>query len=146
MKKIVSGLLLVILTVLLLVFSWLGLTQSGMLWLYQFSSDVIPGKFQVNQLSGNLIGPIELSDVHYLDADGSDYSAHKIIFDWNPVALLSGSLDIQSLSIQSLHAVIAQKAKQSDNTKKAGIADIKHGADVMASARSSESNSARCVL
>lgn len=86
-------------------FTWLFASESGLRWVYQLSQTYLPAELQVKQLSGKLIGPIQLESIEY-QQDGTLIKTGAVIFDWQPASLLTANFKITHVSIQSLEIVL----------------------------------------
>lgn len=53
----------------------------------------VPGRISLEHRSGALAGPLELADIHWRKGDSS-IRLDRLRFDWSPVALWAGDLDI----------------------------------------------------
>ncbi|MCW9013135.1 MAG: translocation/assembly module TamB domain-containing protein [Gammaproteobacteria bacterium] len=98
---------LLLLPVLLL--AWLTTTQTGLRWVYQQSTSYLPDSLRIDKLEGRLLGPITLNGIAYRQ-DGNLITVDQIQLDWQPAALLTTTVDISRLHIQSLNIVAAATA------------------------------------
>lgn len=90
-----------ILLVMLLGMTWIFLSNSGSRFLFQTVQNGSGGRLQFNQIDGRLADQFSIDEVTYNDAQ------HKIVLsglqlNWRPWALLSGSLEIVSLSASTV--------------------------------------------
>ncbi len=112
MKRIGLIIFLVLIVLSLSFVSWASMTASGLQWVYLISRPYIPAQISMQKLEGRLSGPLKVTGLAYQQADGSDYRIEHIALDWNPLSLLSGKLDIQSLLVKTV------QVSQADSTGK----------------------------
>lgn len=110
MKRVLRIFLTLLLLIPVAVLTWLTATESGLHWAYQQAKPYQPGELNIGKLGGRLIGPIVLEGVEYLQY-GALIQAERILFDWHPVALLLGNIEISKLHIQSLNIVLPRTEK-----------------------------------
>lgn len=55
----------------------------------------------LGDLKGNLLSDFELSSIELSDAEGTWATAEELRVDWSPLALLTGCLEMQDISLQS---------------------------------------------
>jgi translocation and assembly module TamB len=99
---------LILLTTMLM--AWLTTTGSGLNWIYQQTKNYLPADIHLVQLEGRLIGPITLSEVEYAQ-QATHIKTGTITFDWHPVALLKGKINISHLHIQSMQIALPEANK-----------------------------------
>lgn len=121
MKRLIGSLIITILVLFLAVLGWLLLSQSGLVWSYQYAEPRIPGGLKIESLEGRLLGPIKVKQVKYQPDEFTTLSAQKVILDWNPVSLLLGTLDIQSLRVDGL---FIHQTKAVESEIKKPLADL----------------------
>ena len=85
--------------------TWLAGTDSGLHWAYQNVKNYLPGELSLGKIEGRLIGPITVIDTEY-QQDGVTIKADQLTLDWQPRALLTSKISINSLHIQSLKIVL----------------------------------------
>lgn len=95
-----------ILLVMLLGMAWIFLSNSGSRFLFQTVQNVSSGRLQFNQVEGRLADQLSIDEVTYRDAQ------HKLVLSglqltWQPWALLSGRLEIVSLSASTVRIASA---------------------------------------
>jgi translocation and assembly module TamB len=105
MKRVGLVIFLVLLVIPLSLLGWISMTSSGLQWLYQLSSAYIPSQISIQKLEGRLSGPVKVSGFSYQQSDGSTYEVKQIEMDWNPLSLLSGRVDVQSLRMKTVHII-----------------------------------------
>ena len=101
LSKISKGITLLLLLAPLLFIFWLITTQSGLGFIYQYANDYLPGRIVIEKLEGSLVGSITASKIQYEQND-TLIKVDKLTLQWRPAALLSNSLDINYLYVQSL--------------------------------------------
>ena len=104
--SLVAALLLLLLT------NW-GLSLA--LWV---SSALLPGKLDVQAHDGNLIGPIHLTNLRYQEP-GLAVQINQLDLDWDTRALLSGEMDVKSLTVDTIELRISE----SDSAPDQAVAD-----------------------
>lgn len=106
--------------------AWLTTTESGLNWIYQQTKNYLPADIHLAQLEGRLIGPITLSELEYAQQE-TRIKTGTIIFDWHPVALIKGKINISHLHIQSLQITLpeANKTELPRQPKNLTLPDIK---------------------
>lgn len=102
---------LLILPVILLL--WLATTESGLQWGYQQARTYLPAGLSFQKLQGRLTGPITLTQLAY-EQDGTHATAEQIIFNWHPLSLFTGSVDIGQLHIHTLNITLPETLKTTD--------------------------------
>lgn len=92
-----------IILLLLILFSsaWLLGTQSGLNALVSLSERFVPA-LQINQAEGRVLGNLSLRGIQYRPQDSSGAEIEQVDLDWQPAALLSATLKIDTLSINKL--------------------------------------------
>ena len=108
MKRLVYRLIAGLLLLVVILLTWLTTTESGLLWAYQRALPYLPDELIMKQPAGKLIGPITIRDLEY-PQNGVVIKAERLIVDWQPISLLTASVDISRLHIQSLHIVLPDK-------------------------------------
>jgi translocation and assembly module TamB len=108
MKRLFS-LIAVLFLVILMPLLWLTVTESGLHWSLKLAKPYLPEQLTMNEVNGKLIGPITIKGIEY-QQDGTHINADQIILDWKPAALLTASINISVLNIQSLKVVLPQSA------------------------------------
>ena len=66
---------------------------------------LLPADVEVQSVEGRLWGPLALHDVR-VTAPGLQLTATRLALDWKPAALLSRTLHVRELAIDSPHAVL----------------------------------------
>ena len=90
--------------------AWLLLTESGLRWTLQQSKAYLPDNLITAKVKGNLIGPISFSEIEYRQ-DGLYIRADHVEFDWKLFSLLSTSIDINRLHVESLKIIFPTSEK-----------------------------------
>ena len=103
------------------------LTPTGLRMSIALSSKLLPGTLTYQKISGVLIGPITVDDLHYQD-DQQTITIHQLHLNWLPTALLKKQLHISTLQIDNLHIINKNKtsAKWNTNTIQTTIKDIEN--------------------
>lgn len=90
------------------------------------------GELQVSGLSGNPLDRLAIEELTLADADGVWLSAHDIVFDWRPHALLNRHIDIETLSVE--RAEMTRRPERAEREPGAGpprlrisVADLEMG-------------------
>ena len=96
------ALLLTVLSAALLTAAYLLLSPQGLEWTYRFAAALLPGELSIQQLEGQLRGPLRLSGVHYHN-DQLDVNLARLALQWRPGALVEGKLHIETLTVSGLH-------------------------------------------
>lgn len=78
---------------------WLVSTEPGARWLLSQAGRFAPGRLQIVQVDGTLLGPLTLKGIDYTDANVT-LTAEEVRLAWRPTRLLCGELSIELLSIQ----------------------------------------------
>ncbi len=81
--------------------AWLLTSEGGLQWAYRQAQPHLPGKLQINELSGSLSGPILARQVRYEQAD-LQVGAARLELRWDPWALFHGEIELDALEIESL--------------------------------------------
>ncbi|WP_218814328.1 translocation/assembly module TamB domain-containing protein [Rickettsiella endosymbiont of Dermanyssus gallinae] len=89
-------------------------TQKGLEIASQLTRHWLPGTLKITELNGRLLGPIQIKDLSYKDAD-TTLTISSVQFDWHWSALLHGQFSIASLSIDKLILAIKEQEKQKDS-------------------------------
>lgn len=100
-----------VLVVVLVVASWVLLrTGAGLDFAWRFVEPRLPATLTVGDVSGRLVGPLELSDVRS-QAEASTTSAASVRFDWRFWSLLARRVDMSDLLVTDvLHEIHADSA------------------------------------
>ncbi len=102
MKGFKLALIALVLWILVVFIIWLGVSERGLQWIYQYSAEYLPAGLHIEQVEGRLASPIVLKKLSYQAADGSSYSSDQLTVKWNLWALIEGRFDIESLLLTSL--------------------------------------------
>jgi translocation and assembly module TamB len=78
---------------------WLLVTESGLAWLAGIVESRSGGKVTITGISRTLMHPLKADEVQ-VNSDGYRITLRDVYLDWQPTALLSGRLDIFSLTIR----------------------------------------------
>jgi translocation and assembly module TamB len=93
-----------LLTMILVFTVYLLHSPNGLEWGYRFAAILLPGELTIEHLEGRLRGPLTLQGVHYRN-DKMDLQMAQLAMQWQPGALVGGTLKINSLTISGLHIV-----------------------------------------
>ena len=110
--KIVVRIFVVLIFIPIIFLVWLGMTESGLLWSYQYAKPYLPVTLKLNTIEGHLFGVMRLKGVKYNQND-TIFKANEIIINWSPSALLLSKISISKLQIESL-TVQLPKPTQTD--------------------------------
>ncbi|MCX7125196.1 MAG: translocation/assembly module TamB [Gammaproteobacteria bacterium] len=80
------------------------LTPTGLRVSMYIVPHLLPGKLTVKKVSGVLIGPLTIEDLHYQNKE-ENINIKKLRFNWYPSALLKKQLHIGTLEISGLHII-----------------------------------------
>ena len=81
---------------------WLVNTGSGLAFALRLASSLSDDRLQAEQADGRLSGPLSIGELRWQDGE-TRITAGEISLDWTPAALLQRRLQIEALSIGSLH-------------------------------------------
>ena len=115
--RLVARLLALILTMLsavLLTVTFLLVSPKGLEWAYRFATVLLPGELSIEQLNGQLRGPLRLSGVHYRN-DRIEIRLAQLDLHWQPGELVEGTLHVEALAITGLH-ILQTPAAGADDT------------------------------
>ena len=79
---------------------WLGNSSSALNWSYQQLRSSIPGQLQFESLQGKLFGPVKITQLDY-QLDGLQFNSEQLIFDWQPLSLLRGKINIRQIILHN---------------------------------------------
>ncbi|EKE79256.1 translocation/assembly module TamB domain-containing protein [Idiomarina xiamenensis] len=120
-------LLLVVALPLLLLTLIVAITQSeqGSRWLAQQALQYSPYEVTIARWQGDFWGPLQLDQVSVKDAGEPLLTVKQFYFNWQPLALLSGSLDITALNLAGvdLHLPVSDEPPKS-NAESISLPDI----------------------
>src|SRR3990167_7417492 len=102
MKALLRTLFVVIICVIAI--SAFLLTPIGLRFSIDTASKLMPGKLTYQKISGIIIGPITVDQLHYQSKEES-VDIKKLYLSWHPLDLLKRHLHIATLSIQQLQIV-----------------------------------------
>ncbi len=94
-------------------FTFIFLTQPGLKFTASIAKRFIPGKLSYQRIEGTLIGPIDIKGLHYQNKQ-DDIKIKYLSFNYAPLKLFSGLLDITQLKVDSAYI----KIKPSQDKKK----------------------------
>jgi len=89
----------------LLLFTWLTTTESGLRWAYHQAVPYLPTALQMDQLHGQLSGPVVIKGLQWRQ-DGALIKAAELTLDWSPAALLGANIHISRLHVQQLEILL----------------------------------------
>jgi len=112
-QKILRAVTLLLLLPLVFLF-WLIATESGMHLVYKYAKGYVPGSIKIGKLEGSLVGRINARNIQYIQ-NGTTIKLDKLILEWMPAALLSKSIDISHLHLQSLNIQVLASEKNKNN-------------------------------
>lgn len=86
-------------------------TESGLRLSFNVATRIIPGNLEINHLQGRLLGTVHAKGVSY-QQDNVTVQADTISVVWQAFALLSGTVNIQSLNANNTTIIIQKKESQ----------------------------------
>lgn len=109
MRKKLFYSFLVLLLLILLSFGWLLGTQSGLNMTVSLAERFAPA-LQINQAQGRLLGHVSMQGIYYRPENSSGAEIEQLSLDWQPTALFSSTLMINSLIIEGvdIHTVAGE--------------------------------------
>lgn len=112
MRKKLLYALVVLLVVLLVSFSWLLGTQSGLNTVVSLAQKAVPG-LEISQARGRLISAVEVKGLQYRPDAATGIDIDELALRWQASALLGATLYIESLNVQgvTVHSVAAEPAE-----------------------------------
>lgn len=116
MRKKLFYSFLVLLLLILLSFAWLLGTQSGLNTAVGLAERFVPA-LQINQARGHLLGHVSMQGIQYRPENSSGAEIEQLSLDWQPTALFSTTLMIDSLSIYGvdIHTVASEVDTEDEN-------------------------------
>jgi len=104
------------------IFVFLCTTETGLQGAFYVITKFFPGEFQVENLSGKLIGPIHIDYISY-HAQDQDLAAANIYFDWDVFAFFTNTLHVKKLYAQNIQVekkqfTLPSESKDAPNYKK----------------------------
>lgn len=106
--KILSGLMIFLL--LYAMFLWLFHTDVGLQFAYKSGKELLPGKLQIEGLSGNLAGPIKAKAINYQN-EQLKLSAQNIQLDWQLFDLILRKITINNLTANDINITLTSPQK-----------------------------------
>ncbi len=76
-------------------------TETGLRGLLALAERTAPGHLRYGQVSGRLLGPLRIDDLHY-ELDGFQLALTRGDFDWEPLDLLDLALNVTRLHLDGL--------------------------------------------
>ncbi len=105
-KALLRTLLIVI--ILIIAMGAFILTPTGLRWGVHVASTLLPGQLTYQKISGVIIGPLTIDQLHYQDKEES-IDIGKLHINWQPLDLFKKQLHIDTLTIQQLHIITNKK-------------------------------------
>ena len=90
-------------------------TEEGLEITISLVKEFLPGQLKINNIQGQLIGPIQLKEFYYKNNKINLYIS-KAQFDWQLKDLFQGKLNFGSVFIDKLTLFVTQKASQEKST------------------------------
>lgn len=107
----------------ILFLSWLTLSQSGLRWLSERATGLIPD-LSIGQISGRLLGHIAVENLSFSNAN-IDLNIDRLILRWQPSQLIWSTLHVEQLSVNTLRFTQKQANQVEDkNTAPLSPTDI----------------------
>lgn len=97
-----SLLFLLLLLLLAAVAAYVTMTHGGMQRIFSLGKSYAQGELTWRDSTGKLIGPATITDLDYIGNDGLSVSVANAGFDWQPKKLLSGTLQVDELSVSGI--------------------------------------------
>jgi autotransporter translocation and assembly factor TamB len=94
----------------LLFLGWLLKTEGGLQWTYRSALPSIPGKLEMQSLSGTLADGVVVNEILFEQQD-TVLRAQRIELEWNPWALLKARFEVDSLRIEALQITLPAAAE-----------------------------------
>jgi len=115
----------VILTLILIpviAFLWLGVTESGLNWLYHQSKSYLPEDLKFTKLKGQLFDSITITKLEYKKNDVL-YKADKVIINWSVSSLLLSRININKLQVNRLK-IFLKNSNNPTSTEKSTLPEF----------------------
>ncbi|MBX2885329.1 MAG: translocation/assembly module TamB domain-containing protein [Granulosicoccus sp.] len=111
--KIIGISVLLLLLVIVGVLGWVLGTEKGFEQSLALAKKHAPGTLHWQDASGKFTGPLHILGLQYTQEDGLDLQFGDISFDWLPVKLVSGTLDINQLHLSDVTLKLPKVQEQS---------------------------------
>lgn len=95
-----------VLVTIVAVLLFVAVSETGLRWVVQSAGGVLPGRLQVGNVAGRLLGPLHLSAVSY-HSEQLTLEITQLDMHWQPRRLLSGVLAVSALKIDGVSVVLA---------------------------------------
>lgn len=109
MKRI-ARYIFILLLILITLLTWLSVTESGLRWVYHRAIPYLPAGLALGKIEGTLFGPITIRDFQY-EQEGTLVKTDRLLFDWQPSALLIANINISRVDIQTLNITLTDAKK-----------------------------------
>ncbi|HYA37180.1 MAG TPA: hypothetical protein VEI74_02750, partial [Candidatus Methylomirabilis sp.] len=76
-------------------------SEAALHWVFARAGALVPGELRVQELRGDLLGPIRARGVVYRDA-GTELHIGELALDWQPAALLRATWRITRLDLNDV--------------------------------------------
>jgi translocation and assembly module TamB len=76
-------------------------TENGSRWLFQYGSDRFPGQLEIGRIQGTMLSGLSLHSIDYR-INGQYVQIERFEIDWQLVALLAGTLHIETLYLKGV--------------------------------------------
>ncbi len=113
MRKKLFYSFIVLLLLLLLTMAWLLGTQSGLNTVVSLAERFVPA-LQIDRAQGRLLGNLSIQGIEYRPENSSGAEIKQLRLDWEPTALFSATLMIDSLRINELDIYTVASEAQAD--------------------------------
>lgn len=97
-----------VIIILLIALTVFLLTPSGLRFSFDVVAKLLPGQLTYQKISGVIIGPINIDQLHYKNND-KIIEIKKLHLNWQPTNLFKKQLSITALSIQQLHIITSEE-------------------------------------
>ncbi len=124
MKRWLAIIFIPLLLLPVLLFTWLISSESGLRWSMNQAQPFIPGDLNFTELSGRLIGPINITGITY-QLDGQRIETDQLELDWRPTELLAGHIDISRLYLSGLKIHLPPPTPDANNKQALTLPEIK---------------------
>lgn len=101
MKRVLLWLTPAILLITAGLLSILLVSETGLKWAFGIAQTQAPGQLTAENLRGRLIGPLDISGLHYRD-DSIDLHVGQFSLAWRPGQLFSGRVHIDKLALSNI--------------------------------------------
>ena len=126
MRKLLWALVsvgLVVTIAIILVFSVLESDVASQWMVRQIGPQLLPGKLAMNNIQGDLLSEITIDDIQY-DTGPQQMEIHHLRLRCSPLALFTGTFQIDSLDIKKVSCTIAEDIKTARELIESGLVNV----------------------